>query len=78
MYYIMLPELYYSLTNVRGFSDLNGKTYKEHIVVILENVLTDEQWREFVRQYGKGVSVDGVIDWENISVEFDNFCEESK
>tara|TARA_Y100000590_G_scaffold98485_3_gene112071 strand:+ start:11854 stop:12060 length:207 start_codon:yes stop_codon:yes gene_type:complete len=38
----MLPELYYSLTNVRGFSDLNGKTYKEHIVVILENVLTDE------------------------------------
>jgi hypothetical protein len=41
-----------------------------------ENVLTDEQWREFVRQYGKGVSVDGVVDWENISTEFDNFCEE--
>ena len=42
----------------------------------MENVLTDEQWREFVRQYGKGVSVDGVVDWENISTEFDNFCEE--
>lgn len=41
-----------------------------------ENVLTDEQWREFVRQYGKGVSVDGVVDWNSISVEFDNFCEE--
>ena len=42
-----------------------------------ENVLTDDQWREFVRQFGKGMS-DGVVDWENISVEFDNFCEESK
>ena len=44
-----------------------------------ENVLTDDQWREFVRQFGKGVSVDGVVDWENISTAFDDFCaEESK
>jgi len=39
-----------------------------------ENLLTYGQWREFVRQYGKGMS-DGVVDWENISTEFDKFCE---
>ena len=38
-----------------------------------ENALTDEQWREFVRRYGKIVSVDGGIeigDIENAFIEF--------
>ena len=42
MHYIMSPELYYSLTNVKGFTNLNGKTYQEQIIVTLGNLLTDE------------------------------------
>jgi hypothetical protein len=42
MHYIMSPELYYSLTNVKGFTNLNGKTYQEQIIVTLGNFLTDE------------------------------------
>ena len=39
-----------------------------------ENLLTYGQWQKFARQFGKGMS-NGVVDWENISTEFDKFCE---
>ena len=38
----MAPQLFYSLSNVYGFNNLNGKTYKEHITIILKDHLTDE------------------------------------
>ena len=40
MYYLMSPELYNSLSNVSGFTTLNGKTYQEHIVLILGKYLS--------------------------------------
>ena len=38
----MEPNLYYSLTNVRGFTDLNGNSYKEYIILILGKFLDKE------------------------------------
>ena len=42
MKYIMTPNLYYSLNNVRGFTEMNGKSYKEHIIIILGEFLNEE------------------------------------
>ena len=42
MKYIMTPNLYYSLNNVRGFKEMNGKSYKEHIIIILGEFLNEE------------------------------------
>ena len=42
MKYIMTPDLYYSLTNVRGFTEMNGRNYKEHIIIILGEFLNEE------------------------------------
>ena len=42
MKYIMTPNLYYSLNNVRGFKAMNGKSYKEHIIIILGEFLNEE------------------------------------
>ena len=36
MKYLMSPDLYFSLCNVRGFTDMNGDTYQKHIILILE------------------------------------------
>ena len=38
----MAPEMYYSLCNVRGFTECNGETYKEHIIIIFEKLLDEE------------------------------------
>ena len=38
----MTPDLYYSLGNVRGFTEMNGKTYQEHIIIILGEFLNEE------------------------------------
>ena len=38
MTYIMTPTLYNSLSNVRGFMNLNGKTYQLHILTIFNNL----------------------------------------
>jgi hypothetical protein len=42
MEYIMPPEMYYSLCNVRGFTEWNGETYKEHIIIIFDKLLDEE------------------------------------
>ena len=42
MKYIMIPDLYYSLRNVRGFTEMNGNSYQEHIIIILGEFLNDE------------------------------------
>ena len=33
--YIMHPNLFNDLSSVNGFNSLNGKTYNEHVVLIL-------------------------------------------
>lgn len=38
----MSPELYYSLCNVHGFTEMNGDTYQKHIILILGNFLSEE------------------------------------
>ena len=40
MSYLMSPDLYETLTMVNGFTNLNGKTYQEHIIKILGKQLT--------------------------------------
>ena len=47
MEYIMTTELFNSLCNVRGFNDINGQTYNEHIIIILGNLL-DEETKESI------------------------------
>ena len=42
MKYIMTPQLYYSLTHVRGFTECNGNNYREHIILILGEFLDEE------------------------------------
>ena len=43
----MTTELFNSLCNVRGFNDINGQTYNEHIIIILGNLL-DEETKESI------------------------------
>lgn len=33
--YIMHPDLFKDLSYVNGFNNLNGKTYNEHVVLVL-------------------------------------------
>ena len=42
MQYLMSPDLYFSLCNVRGFTDMNGDTYQKHIILILGDSLSVE------------------------------------
>ena len=35
----MSPDLYFSLCQVRGFTDMNGDTYQKHIILILGDFL---------------------------------------
>lgn len=42
MYYLMPPQLYNNLINVRGFTDKNGDTYQKHIIIILGKYLSDK------------------------------------
>ena len=44
----MSPELYNNLTYVHGFIDKNGKTYQEHITIIFEDNLTNNQKEEIL------------------------------
>ena len=41
--YIMSPELFNNLSFVRGFNTLNGKNYQEHICIIMEDKLDNNQ-----------------------------------
>ena len=38
----MSPELFYSLSCVRGFNNLNGKSYIDHILIIFAEDLSDQ------------------------------------
>ena len=42
MHYLMSPDLYNSLINIRGFTDMNGETYQKHIIIILGEFLSNE------------------------------------
>jgi hypothetical protein len=42
MKYLMSPDLYFSLCQVRGFTDMNGDTYQKHIILILGDSLSSE------------------------------------
>tara|TARA_B100000123_G_C25471364_1_gene314937 strand:- start:250 stop:468 length:219 start_codon:yes stop_codon:yes gene_type:complete len=48
MRYIMPPEMYYSLKCVKGFTDLNGETYKEHILIIFKEFLTEKDRKRVI------------------------------
>ncbi len=62
--YIMNPSLFTQLSSVRGFNDMNGKTYKQHILMVFEDSLsheekdkimateTDEESLEVLKSYG--------------------------
>ena len=40
---LMKPDLYNQLITVRGFTGINGKTYMEHITIILAKYLNNIQ-----------------------------------
>lgn len=41
--YIMHPNLFVQLSFVRGFNGMNGDTYQDHILIVLEELLNEEQ-----------------------------------
>jgi hypothetical protein len=41
--YLMSPELFNQLSCVRGFNNLNGQTYPDHVILILSEILTSSQ-----------------------------------
>ena len=47
--YLMSPELFNNLSYVQGFNNLNGKTYQDHIVIILGEILSDEYKEEILK-----------------------------
>ena len=47
--FIMHPNLFESLKNVQGFTNLNGNNYFEHICIIFEDKLLKEQ-KEHIKQ----------------------------
>ena len=57
MHYIMSPDLFNSLCNVRGFNDLNGKTYNEHITIILGKFLDNETKKSILNSETPEVSL---------------------
>ena len=36
MTYVMHEKMYYNLCNVTGFTNINGRTYQEHLTIILK------------------------------------------
>ena len=42
MNYLMSPDLYFSLCQVRGFTTMNGDTYQKHIIIILGDYLSED------------------------------------
>ena len=41
--YLMSPNIFHDLTQVRGFTEMNGKTYAKHICIIFDSQLTEDQ-----------------------------------
>lgn len=41
--YIMSPEIFDGLKQVNGFTNFNGKTYTEHICIIFNEILSEDQ-----------------------------------
>jgi len=56
--YIMHPNLYYNLCNVRGFCDLNGNTYNEYVYITLDNKIDDTIRHNIVN----AINEDAVLD----------------
>jgi hypothetical protein len=48
MPYLMSVELFNQLTYVQGFTNLNGKNYAEHVLLILKDVLSVECNKEIM------------------------------
>ena len=46
--YIMEEAMFNQLCNVRGFNNLNGNTYKEHIIICMKNRLSEELQNKIV------------------------------
>ena len=53
--YLMHPNQFYDLCNVHGFNNLNGDTYVEHVVIILnldgelkEKVLVEDNYDDLM------------------------------
>ena len=44
----MSPEHYYSLCEVRGFTNYNGISYQQHIIKIFNKKLTKDQKQEIL------------------------------
>ena len=36
--YLMSPDLFHGLSSVSGFNNLNGRTYQEHVTMVLSIV----------------------------------------
>jgi len=52
--YIMTEFMYDSLTNVYGFTDLNGKTYQEHITKIFADKIDEKLKKQILKVSSAG------------------------
>lgn len=52
--YIMTEYMYDSLTQVYGFTDLNGKTYQEHITKIFADKIDEKLKKQILKVSSAG------------------------
>jgi len=48
--YIMAKNAFQNLSFIRGFNNMNGNSYQEHITIIFEDRLTQEQKDEILSE----------------------------
>ena len=48
MNFLMHPNVFKQLSNVEGFSNVNGDTYQKYITIILDKSLNDKQKEEIL------------------------------
>ena len=56
--YLMPPSMFENLKSVSGFTNLNGKTYTEHICIIFKEKLTEQQKKSIMSKKNSKEALD--------------------
>lgn len=73
MEYIMSPGLFNTLSNVRGFNDMNGNNYQQHINIIFDNRLNSEEKSNILNLSDRKA----LVYLHNLGIEFTHFMTEA-
>ena len=56
--YIMTPYMFNNLKNVSGFTGMNGETYSEHICILFDSQLSENQKEKIKSEQTPQVALD--------------------